>query len=225
MDIPARFLIALPTFNEIESIEEMVRRIQALGYDLIVVDGASTDGTVDRANALGAEVVQRAEFGPGYGGGIRKAMQVAEERGYDYLGFLDCDTTYPPEDFEKLLACVPEYDLVVGARPMRLVRSWRKVGNLLHSWATSLLFARRVRDVNSGMRLVRVGLFRPYMTATHMGMVAQMTCFALRNRLKFVEVTIGYGDRKGASTVKLTDGWVILRRIISERFRRKINLK
>ncbi len=215
-------LIALPTFNEIESIEEMIRRIVDIGYKVIVVDNNSTDDTIEKATEMGVLVFQRDDFCDGYGCGIQKAMMLAEEMNYEYLGFIDCDMSYPPEDFDKFLGYLPEYDMVIGARPMKLVQFWRHLGNLCHIYLASIVFNKQILDINSGMRFVRVSKFRKHMDATHMGMVAQMTCFAILNQLKYIEVPIGYGERKGKSTVVLWDAVVIAYKIVRERFKKKV---
>ena len=96
------YLIALPAYNEIQSIGGMINRIKAMNKPVVVIDNNSNDGTAEEAERLGVEVYQRDEYGSGYGCAIRKAMDVALEKGYEYLAFLDCDGTYPPEEFSLM---------------------------------------------------------------------------------------------------------------------------
>lgn len=217
------FLIALPTYNEIESIEKMILRIKKLNYDLIVVDGGSTDGTVEKAQSLGIEVFLRGKYGNGYGGGILKAFEIAEERSYKYLGILDCDITYSPEDFEKMVNFIPTYDIIVGARPMKNIALWRRVGNYLHTYSTRLMYGKRIKDVNSGMRIMNVSKFFGHVDSSQFGMVPQISSFALRNNYSYKEVDISYSERAGESKVNILDGAVILWALIKERFKKKLN--
>jgi len=217
------FLIALPTYNEIESIETMIQRIQKMGYPLIVVDGNSKDGTIEKAESLGVEVFQRGKYGNGYGGGILKAFEVAKNKGYEYLGILDCDITYAPEDFERLLNFIPEFDLVVGARPMNDIVFWRRIGNYLHTYSTRLMYGAKIKDVNSGMRLMKVSKFYGFIDSAQFGMVPQISSLALRNGYGYKEVAIDYSERAGESKVNILDGAVILWALIKERFKKKLN--
>lgn len=217
----ASYLIALPAYNEIESIGEMIQRIRSIGREVIVVDNASTDGTADAARVLGVEVYQRGEYGSGYGAALRKAMDVAFEKGYTHLAFLDCDGTYPPEAFPELEKYIDDYDMVVGARPMRSIDPVRRLGNYAHTWACRLLYARRIDDVNSGMRIVRIDRFRGYTDAPHFGMIPQMASMAYRNGFKVIEIPIRYDERMGESKLRMSDGWIILRALIRERFKSK----
>jgi len=210
-------IIALPTFNERESIEQMINRVSDMGYPLFIVDNNSTDGTIDIAGKLNVEVIQRSRDKNGYGCGIQLALETAKNKGYEYLGILDCDTTYFPEDFRILEKYMPETDLIVGARPMSNISFSHRLANYIHTCFTSLLFGKYLKDVNSGMRIIRVKKFAGKLTAYNMGLVAQMTSMALRKKMIFEEVPIRYGERLGQSKVRAYDGIVILWKILKER--------
>ena len=201
----------------------MITRIQATGLPLVIIDNHSLDGTLEKALEMGIEVFQRTEFGSGYGCGIQKALKVAAEKGYEYVGIMDCDSTYAPEEFLELRQKLPEYDLVVGARPMNSIGFLHRMANLIHIYAGRILFSHQIMDINSGMRLIRVSLFHGRVDAYNMGMVAQMTSLALRNKLKFIEMPISYGKRLGSSKIRIWDTTVILWHILNERFKSKIN--
>ena len=200
----------------------MINRVRKMGYPLIIVDANSTDGTIEKAESMGVEVIQRGDLGMGYGCGVRKAFMVAADRGYEYLGLLDCDITYAPEDFELLLPFIPENDMVVGARQMNDIILWRRLGNYAHTFAAMFLYFRNIMDVNSGMRLMRVNKFLGHIDAYHFGMIPQISSLAMRNRYSYKEVPISYSDRAGESKVNIMDGWYILWALIKERFKKRI---
>ena len=110
-------LVCLPTRNERESVAAMIERIRSLGYDLILSDERSDDGTVAIAEGLGVTVHQRDGSGKGFG--VRKALEVAAAGGYDVLVLIDCDLTYPVERIPDLLAQMQTADMVVGCRDFR----------------------------------------------------------------------------------------------------------
>src|SRR3989338_10180008 len=87
--------VCLPTRNEKENIQYMIDRLKPLGYPIFVSDEHSKDGTIEIAKKNKIPVYQREGSGKGYG--VRKALEVAKQKGYDVLVFIDCDRTYPPE--------------------------------------------------------------------------------------------------------------------------------
>ena len=124
-------LVCLPTKNEKSNIEEMIKNIRMLNLDLIVVDENSKDGTIEVAKSCDIAVYQR--DGAGKGCGVRKALDIASELGYDNLVLIDCDNSYPSTYIPKLLDYLPYYDLVVGARCMRDIQFSHRLVCLLYT--------------------------------------------------------------------------------------------
>src|SRR5262245_62252488 len=90
-----RVLVLLPTYNEIENIEEVLRRTRAAlpEADVLVIDDGSPDGTADRAEKLevevgGIEVLRRATKA-GLGSAYRTGFRVGLARGYDVMIEMD----------------------------------------------------------------------------------------------------------------------------------------
>src|SRR5512134_2973296 len=117
-----RAVVCLPTYNERENLEAMVR---ALGKVLdterdavLVIDDGSPDGTGEIADRLAAElpwvsVLHRASkegIGPAYSAGFRQALG----EGAELLLEMDCDFSHSPEDVPRLLEASSEADLVLG---------------------------------------------------------------------------------------------------------------
>lgn len=215
-------IFALPTFNEVASIEIMVNLFRNHNLPFFVVDANSTDGTIKKAVELNIEIYQRNEYGNGYGCAILKAMDIAECKGYKNLGFIDCDTTYPLESFAKMFPYLENHSMIIGARNFNEIDPIRRLGNKVHTWIASVLFNTKIRDINSGMRIIKLSSFKGHVSAKNMGMVAQMTCFAIRNKIPFKELNIEYGQRIGESKLKLRDGFTILFFILKERFRKPL---
>jgi glycosyltransferase involved in cell wall biosynthesis len=210
-------------YNEVESIELMINKLNSLQLDFIVVDNHSSDGCCEIALKMGAEVHQRDEYGSGYGCAIMKGFDIAHQRGFSYLGIVDCDVTYNPEYFFEMIRYIPEYQMVLGVRSFKNIAFLRRLGNNIHTYFTSILYASNLKDVNTGLRLVDVAAFRPHVTEKYMGMVPQMTSFALRNRLKIKEIPIEYQSRLGTSKLnKIKDGWEIAMAIWRERWKKRV---
>lgn len=223
MMLVEKIIIALPTLNEEGAIEKLVERIRGCtDLPIIIIDGYSTDRTVSIAKQLNLTVYDRKEYGKGYGGGIKKAIEVASSQGFEWLMIMDCDLTYFPEDLSKFMGLQANNDLVVGVRPYEKISFSHRVANRIHNLFAQLIYAHPVNDINSGFRMLRVSLFNNRLTETNMGMVAQISSIAMRNRWRISEIPINYGKRVGKSKIDILDGFVILWCILRERLTKRV---
>lgn len=162
-----RTLVILPTYNERDTIETVVRQVLAAGahVDVLVVDDASPDGTGDLVETIVREdgprvrLVRRAGklgLATAYVTGFRRAL----DEGYDVAVEMDADLSHRPEDLPRLLEGATSNDLTIGSRyvPGGAVSNWSRA-RLLISRAGNL-YARAVlglplRDATSGFRALR----------------------------------------------------------------------
>lgn len=117
-----RTLVVLPTYNEVENLDLIVRAIREHGYGVLVVDDGSPDGTGDVADALSGEfpgevhVLHRAEkrgLGPAYAAGFAWGL----EQGATVLCEMDADFSHDPAVLPELVAAVAGgADLAIGSR-------------------------------------------------------------------------------------------------------------
>jgi dolichol-phosphate mannosyltransferase len=114
-------VICLPTYNERENLESMLRALAPLGVNVLVIDDNSPDGTGEIADRLAGEldfvsVLHRAHkegLGPAYLAGFRRALA----DGADYILEMDCDFSHKPADAVRLIAaCENGADLALGSR-------------------------------------------------------------------------------------------------------------
>ena len=164
-------VVIIPTYNEIESLEPIVRRVRAAvpDADILVVDDDSPDGTGDLADRLAAKdshvlVLHRAGK-EGLGKAYIDAFAWAMKRGYTHLVQMDADGSHRPEQLPLLLerAGMSDHpDLVIGSRYVR--------GGELEGWPKSREFLSRAgnfyirawlglpaSDVTAGFRVYKVG--------------------------------------------------------------------
>jgi dolichol-phosphate mannosyltransferase len=117
-------LVVIPTYNEAENIEAMIRKVVNLAdFDLLIVDDASPDGTSEIAQKVAEEFPERVKIenrkgklglGTAYIHGFKKALAW----GYDFICEMDCDFSHNPDDLPRLLAACENdmADLAVGSR-------------------------------------------------------------------------------------------------------------
>ncbi len=210
--------IALVAKNEEESIAYMIDKLRKSGYeDIYVVDEQSKDKTKEIAESLSVTVYQRE--GKGFGCGLKSALKIAVTRGYDYIVRVDCDGSYPPEEIPKLVQYAQKYDLVAGIRDINKIRWLHRLPNLFHTMMTNILFNGKLHDVNSGMKLINVKKFYNLLDADGFDLEVQMSIRALKKGYLIKEVPINYKERfGGTSKIRIKDGFLILWRIIKERF-------
>jgi dolichol-phosphate mannosyltransferase len=152
--------VILPVVNERDNLRILIPRLGALlereklTYEIVVVDGNSTDGTRDAAEALGARVV--GERRRGYAGALETGF--AEARG-DYLLTLDADLSHDPDFVPKMWRARERADIVIASRYVRggvAYTAWiRKATSAFLNVALSRMLSLPVLDVSSGFRLYR----------------------------------------------------------------------
>jgi dolichol-phosphate mannosyltransferase len=143
----SKALVVIPTYNEIENIERLLRNIFALqrNFHVLVVDDNSPDGTADAVNTQIDEfpdqlfLLQRTGklgLGTAYIAGFKWAL----EKGYDYIFEMDADYSHNPNDLIRLHnACVKEgFDMAIGSRYVTGVNvvNW-PMSRVLMSWLAS----------------------------------------------------------------------------------------
>jgi glycosyltransferase involved in cell wall biosynthesis len=156
-------LVAIPAYNEAETIADVVTNARDDADDVLVVDDGSTDDTAARAKEAGAVVVEH-ERNRGYGGAIRTAFTQAKRRNVERLVVLDGDGQHDPADIRNLLATqrTENADIVIGSRFSRGATTelprYRWVGltviNLLTNLSQGVVSSEaRVKDTQSGFRV------------------------------------------------------------------------
>jgi glycosyltransferase involved in cell wall biosynthesis len=146
--------VVIPAYNEGDSVDRVVRKVQELRPDaeILVVDDGSPDNTAETARAAGARVI-RHPYNKGNGAAVKTGIRHATG---DVVLLLDADGQHPPEDIERVLAEVGEYDLVVGARTRDSESAWiRNVGNSIFNRLATYLSGRKIPDLTSGFRAMK----------------------------------------------------------------------
>jgi glycosyltransferase involved in cell wall biosynthesis len=146
--------VVIPAYNEGDSVDRVIGKIRDLrpSAEIIVVDDGSKDNTTESALDAGAKVI-RHPYNKGNGAAVKTGIRAAQG---DVVLLLDADGQHPPEDINRVLAGIGEYDLVVGARTRQSETSWvRDVGNGLFNGLASYLAGRRIPDLTSGFRAMK----------------------------------------------------------------------
>ena len=215
-------VIVIPTYNEAANLEELTRRIFALGIldlRIIFVDDGSPDGTGEAAEKLSGqyggrvEVIQRGGklgLGTAYVRGFSQALS----EGADYVLQMDADLSHPPEAIPALLGKLKEADVVVGSRYVEdggVDESWslsRRGLSYFGNLGIRLITGLRVRDATSGFKAFQAGALRALDIAafrcTGFAFQAEMAHACQRNAYTVAEHPIIFMDRtRGRSKMSL----------------------
>jgi len=208
--------VLVPTLKEAETIGGVVEGLREQGYEnVLVIDGGSTDGTVEIAREHGARVERQS--GRGKGRAIREALSMIDAK---YVLMLDGDGTYRTEDadamVEPLRAGRAEH--VIGNRfadmgPDAMPRL-NQAGNRLINRAFAFVHGRDLVDITSGYRaFTRESDERFHLTATGFGIETELAVECIKHDLDTEIVPITYRARPEGSDTNLRpirDGGVIL---------------
>lgn len=204
-------LVVLPTYNESENIERVLRRIRhaLASATVLVVDDGSPDGTADIAERIGKELgnieVMRRLEKSGLGSAYRAGFRWGLDRHFDVCVEMDADLSHEPEALPELVAPLRgECELAVGSRyvPGGVIPNWAWHRRLLsrggNVYASSLLDL-DVADSTSGFRAYAASLLRRIeldrIRADGYGFQIEMTFQARRAGAAIVEVPIRFVDR------------------------------
>lgn len=117
----SRFLTALPVFNEVNSVCEVLDQVAIYSDDTLVVDDGSTDGTVELLRQRNDISLIEHQSNRGYGGALTTAFDYAIENDYDVLVTIDCDGQHEPKLIRRIVAesANSNADIVSGSRYLK----------------------------------------------------------------------------------------------------------
>jgi dolichol-phosphate mannosyltransferase len=204
-------LVVLPTYNESQNIDRVLRRIRTALADatVLVVDDGSPDGTADLAEQLGKQLggieVLRRHSKTGLGSAYRAGFRWGLERGFDACVEMDADLSHEPEALPGLVAALSGgCELAVGSRyaPGGAIPNWAWHRRLLSKGGNvyaSALLGLGVADSTSGFRAYSASVLRRIeldrIRADGYGFQIEMTYEAKRAGAEVVEVPIRFVDR------------------------------
>lgn len=222
--------VVIPAYNEEDGIAPILERVLKVkdavqkspgaieDVEVIVVNDASQDRTCDIASSYPDVTVITHSQNKGYGGALKTGFAAAKG---EWIGFLDADGTYPPEEFPALCEAMVSQnaDMVIGSRmtgaksgmPIR-----RYIGNKFFAYLLSWIVGSAITDTASGQRVFKrtiLSQLLPLPDGLHL--TPAMSTAALHEGLNIIEVPIRYDNRVGRSKLHIvSDGFRFLNIII-----------
>ena len=214
MITPDQVTVILPTLNEEKAIDKVIKEVRSAGFEnIIVVDGYSTDRTVEIAKENGVRVLL--QHGRGKSKGIETAVNHIET---PYMLVMDCDCTYNPNEILLLINHGEQFDMVIGARKngRKNIPLMNRFGNWVITKAFNILFGKGLSDICSGMYLLRTDMtknleFSSGGFSTEVEMASQLVSGG-----RITEVPVTYRKRVGKQKLsRWRDGFKIFFSVIN----------
>jgi glycosyltransferase involved in cell wall biosynthesis len=192
--------VVLPVLDEAEAIPAVLARLPR-GYEPIVVDNGSNDGSAEVALRLGARVV--IEPARGFGAACFTGLRASTS---EVVCFMDCDGSLDPRELPRVTAPVSagEADLVVGARRATASGAWpfhARLANRALSLLLALRVGARVHDVGPMRAARREELLALGVVDRRFGWPLEMVVRAVDDGWRILEVPVSYAPRIGRSKV------------------------
>jgi dolichol-phosphate mannosyltransferase len=217
-----RLSVIVPAYNEEDTIVEAIRRVldapieidlqgtvEPIEKEVIVVDDASTDATLQRVRSIESAnvIVLEHESNRGKGAAVRTALERATG---DVVIIHDADLEYDPRDFQKIVEPIfsGRADVVYGTR----LREGRPSGMRLSNWLANrilrglanLLFRGQISDEATCYKALSRDLIVDLdLTCRRFEFCPEVTAKVLRRRIRIHEVPISYQPRGAGSGKKI----------------------
>ena len=221
--------VIIPIYNEVESIREIIKRVQGtkLAWEIVLVDDGSIDGTRDLLKEMDGKDNVRVvlhEKNQGKGAAVRTGFSTA--RG-DVLLIQDADLEYDPRDYPTLLKPLEEgiADVVYGSRflggPRRVVMFWHMIANYLLTFMTNILYNTILSDMETGYKVFRKEVIEGMpLHAKRFDFEPEFTAKILKRKYRIFEVPISFNPRdySQGKKIKLKDAFEAVWTLLKYRF-------
>jgi glycosyltransferase involved in cell wall biosynthesis len=224
-----RLSVIMPVYNEVNTINEIVRRVRDVGLvdELVIVDDGSVDGTRD----LLVEIEKKPwvsvflhERNMGKGAAVRTGFKEASG---EIMLIQDADLEYDPRDYPALLKPLEEgiADVVYGSRflggPRRPILYWNMVANKILTFITNILYNNILTDMETGYKVFRREIVQDMpLHARGFEFEPEFTAKLLKRKVRIYEVPISFNPREyhEGKKIKAKDAFIAVWTLIKYRF-------
>jgi glycosyltransferase involved in cell wall biosynthesis len=224
-----KMTVLIPVYNEIKTIEEIIKRVQATGLasEILLVDDGSVDGTRELLQNLDGQDQIRVilhEKNQGKGAAVRTGINAAQG---DVILIQDADLEYDPRDYPALIKPLEEglADVVYGSRFLGAARRptmfWHMVANKMLTLMTNILYNNILTDMETGYKIFRREIVQDMLLRSkRFEFEPEFTAKILKRKVRIFEVPITFNPRDYSEGKKigLKDAFEAVWALIKYRF-------
>ncbi len=213
MQTKSKLSIVIPVYNEKDTINEIVRRVQNVEFEkeIIIVDDCSNDGTRDKINRIGGNNIKKLfhEENKGKGAALRTGFQHVTG---DIVIIQDADLEYNPKEYSNLIEPILDgrADVVYGSRflggPHRVLFFWHYVGNKILTTLSIMLTNLNLTDMETCYKVFKANVIKDInIRSNRFGFEPEITAKLAKKKCKIYELPVSYSGRDYVEGKKI--GW------------------
>ena len=219
--------VIIPIYNEVSTCREIINKVKKVDLvkEIIVVDDASTDNTVDILNKIDDINIFRHDRNMGKGAAVRTGLTYVK---YRYVITQDADLEYYPDDYYKLAKEIgyDKVDVVYGSRWLGKSMEWsiHYLINLMISLFANVFNGILISDMPTCYKLMPTTLLKSLdLKSNGFGIDAEITAKLARNNIRIKEIPIKYlkRNKQSGKKLRLRDGivaaWTCFRHSFNEK--------
>lgn len=195
-------LIVIPAFNEEKNLPSLIKEIKKYGFEYLIINDSSTDGTSGLAKASNFNILNL-PINMGLAGVTRIGFMYAKDNNYDCVVCIDGDGQHNPKYISRLIKEIENgNDYVIGSRFIEKKKNYslRMIGSSFLTFLIKVKTGKTIKDPTSGMRALGKEVINEFANSMNYYAEPDAATHLLKKRYKVKEVQVEMNDRQNGES-------------------------